>query len=152
MGIKANFSIEDIRAKANRFLAAVDAETIDALKYLGEMCVKHAKEVPMGSGYQDQTGNLRSSTGYALFRNGELIFDSYKQVKQGSEGVKVGKELANSIGKTKRGLALVVTAGMNYAACVEARGKDVLAGAENVAKQELPRMLEELKGDIGGVI
>lgn len=149
MGIKANFSIEDIRAKANRFLAAVDAETIRALQYFGEECVEHAKKIPLSSGYEDQSGCLRSSTGYAIFRNGVLLFDAYELVKKGEDGVKAGKELANRIGKKTRGLALVVTAGMDYSTYLEARGQDVLASTENLAKQEMPRMIKELKGDIG---
>ena len=40
--------------------------------------------------------------------------------------------------------ALVVVAGMNYAAYVEAKGYNVLSSAEHLAERELPRMLDKL--------
>ena len=37
---------------------------------------------------------------------------------------------------------------MNYAAYVEAKGKNVLTSAEHLAERELPRMLEKLISNI----
>ena len=59
-----------------------------------------------------------------------------------------GEALAKSIGKDKQGICLIVTAGMNYAVYLEAKGRDVLTSAEVLAKQELPRMLNELLANI----
>jgi len=39
-------------------------------------------------------------------------------------------------------------AGMNYAIYLEAKGRDVLTSAEQLAQQELPRMLSELVSNI----
>ena len=60
------------------------------------------------------------------------------------KGIKVGQSVAENIGKETKGVALVVVAGMNYAAYVEAKGYNVLASAEHLAERELPRMLEKL--------
>lgn len=56
--------------------------------------------------------------------------------------MKSGQTIAEKVGKETKGVALVVVAGMNYAAYVEAKGYNVLSSAEHLAERELPRMLE----------
>lgn len=149
MALKANFTQGDVERFFNRFLNQVDKMQVDLLQELGEKCVAHAKAIPAEIGFTDQTGNLRSSIGYVVFRNGVAIHRSYEAVQSGGEGVRAGMELAEKVGaKYKSGLALVVTAGMDYALCLEARGRDVLTSAEMLAKWELPRMTAELKNSI----
>lgn len=116
------------------------------MQMLGEMCVTHAREIPKEIGFTDQTGNLRSSIGYMVFVDGVAVHESYEGTP---EGIKAGQDLSKKIGaKYKNGVSLVVTAGMNYAVHVEARGRDVLSSAEILAKKELPKMLDELKRNI----
>ena len=149
MGITPRFGKDAVRSRFDKFLEAIERAQIKRLQYLGELCVKHAREVPAESGFTDQTGNLRSSIGYVIFKDGVAINESYTQVKEGNEGVTAGLALARKVGaKYTEGIALVVTAGMKYAIHLESKGRDVLASAENLAKQELPRMVEELKTNI----
>ena len=97
----------------------------------------------------DQTGNLRSSIGYIVFVDGVAVGENYVPVSGGVEGVEKGKALAKKVGSTyKNGVCMVVTAGMNYAVHVEAKGRDVLTSAEHLAKQELPKILQELQTNI----
>lgn len=138
--------------------AAIKAEveranmlTIRALSYLGEMCVIEAKDRPQESSWFDQSGNLRSSIGYIIVYNGKTIkYSEFNQVKQGSDGIKEGKELATELAKQyTSGYALIVVAGMNYAELVEAMdSKVVLASAELFARNELPNMMAKLKTQI----
>jgi hypothetical protein len=146
MGIEADFSIDSVRGRFDAFLEVVEDEQIKALQYLGEMCVAHARSIPKEQGFQDRTGNLRGSIGYVVFVDGVAIHSLYKD--GASIGAKKGEALAKSVGAQKEGICLVVTAGMNYALYVESRGRDVVTSAELLAKQELPRMLEQLKNDI----
>ena len=149
MAIKANFTERDIRAKLERFLKEVAIMQIEALKELGEMCVTHARGLPPEVGFHDQSGNLRSSIGYMVFKDGVPVHESFDQVIGGIEGVKRGQDLAKKTGaEHNQGLVLVVTAGMNYALYVESKGRDVIASAKMLARRELPRMLSELKRDI----
>ncbi|MBV5348830.1 hypothetical protein JZU61_04140 [bacterium] len=149
MPIEPKFNAGTIRARTDKFLEVVYKKQIERFQYLGEMCVKHAREIPAGPGFTDQTGNLRSSIGYVIFKNGVAIHSVFEQVKEGAEGVKMGQMLAEKVGaKYKQGICLVVTAGMNYAIYVEATGRDVLTSAEILAKRELPKMIEELKSNI----
>lgn len=147
MGITANFTSETVRDRFDSFIATIEKRQIKRLEYLGEMCVKHAREVPPEIGFHDQTGNLRASIGYMVFKDGVAVSENY--AGKATEGASKGKMLAKTVGaKYTTGISLVVTAGMNYAIYVEAKGRDVLTSAEILAKQELPKMVAELKSNI----
>ena len=148
MGITPNFTQADIKKRSDAFLQAVEKAQIEELQRLGEMCVTHARSVPKEQGFEDQTGNLRSSIGYMVFVDGVAVHSFYEQVAGGSEGIKAGETLAKKVGEDQKGVCLVVTAGMNYAMYLEAKGRDVLTSAEHLAERELPRMLEDLITDI----
>jgi hypothetical protein len=101
--------------------------------------------------WYDQTGNLRSSVGYVIAHNKNIIqYSTFNQVMQGSEGVKTGKDLAEELAKRySNNYVLIVVAGMNYAEFVEAMdNKDVLASTELWAREQVPLMLEKLKRQI----
>lgn len=148
MGIEAQFTKEEVQERFDAFLGQIQKQQIKRLQMLGEMCVNHARSIPKEQGFEDQTGNLRSSIGYALFVDGAAVHSSYQEVKGGAIGAKAGQELATEIGEKTNGICLVVTAGMNYAIHLEAKGKDVIASAEQLAERELPRMLEKLIDNI----
>lgn len=144
--------MSDVDKRLKDFLRTIEKRQIERLQYLGELCVSHARSIPKEIGFTDQTGNLRSSIGYVIFKNGISVHSNYETVLKGNEGVKAGKELSKKVGsKYSDGIVLVVTAGMNYALYVEAKGRDVLTSAENMAQQELPKMLEALKRNIGKI-
>ncbi|KAF5072886.1 hypothetical protein DSECCO2_197740 [anaerobic digester metagenome] len=148
MAIKPQFTKNDIRKRFDAFLEEVEKAQIEALEKLGEECVIHAREIPAEVGFKDQTGNLRSSMGYVIFKNGTAIRSNYVQVLEGNEGMKAGQQLAEQVGSRTKGIVLVVTAGMNYATYVEAKGRDVLASAELLAQRKLPKILSDFIEDI----
>lgn len=151
MGIKVGASNQEVIKRLEDFRQAVINAQIANLQRLGEMCASHAKSVPAEQGFTDRTGNLRSSIGYAVFVDGVALHTSYEAVAGGEQGAKAGEELAQKVGKQyAQGVALVVTAGMNYAIYLEAKGRDVLTSAEHLAERELPRMLSALIEDIQG--
>lgn len=116
---------------------------IKTLAYIGETCVKYARE--KGS-YQDQTGNLRSSIGYAILVDGKKVsVAGFEEVKTGNMGIETGIYFLNELAKQfNRGIVLIVVAGMDYAAAVESRGYDVLTGSELTAKKMVPVLLNKL--------
>lgn len=129
----------------------VERLTIRALSKLGEQCVTKIRDRTGDKSWYDQTGNLRSSVGYVIAHNKNIIqYSTFNQVKQGSEGVKTGKDLAEELAKRySNNYVLIVVAGMNYAEFVEAMdNKDVLASTELWAKEQVPLMLEKLKRQI----
>ena len=146
MGVKANFTIDDVRKRFDAFLDEIERKQIARLQRLGEKCLIEART---NKGYMMQTGALLSSTGYAVFVDGVAIHTDFGAASgadgnAATKGVRTGQTLAEKIGKETKGVALVVVAGMNYAAYVEARGYNVLSSAEHLAERELPRELEKL--------
>lgn len=150
MAIKPNFTKDDVRKQFDAFLNEIEKKQIARLQRLGEMCLVEART---NKGYMMQTGALLSSTGYEVFVDGVAIHSKF-DAASGAEsnaaetGIKSGQSIAESIGKGTNGIALVVVAGMNYAAYVEAKGYNVLSSAEHLAERELPRMLEKLISNI----
>ena len=150
MAIKPNFTKDDVRKRFDAFLNEIEKKQIARLQILGEMCLVEART---NKGYMMQTGALLSSTGYEVFVDGVAIHSQF-DAASGAEsnaaetGIKSGQRIAETIGKGTKGIALVVVAGMNYAAYVEAKGYNVLSSAEHLAERELPRMLEKLISNI----
>lgn len=76
----------------------VERLTIRALSYLGEQCVVKVRDRGGDKSWYDQSGNLRSSVGYVIAHNGSIVqYSDFNQVKNGSEGVKNGKDLAKEL-------------------------------------------------------
>ena len=146
MGVTANFTKADVKKRIDAFLDMVEQKQIARLQRLGEMCLIEARN---NKGYMMQTGALLSSTGYQVFVDGMAIHSQFDaasgaESEAAAKGIKTGQTIAEQIGKETKGIALVVVAGMNYAAYVEARGYNVLTSAEHLAERELPKMLEKL--------
>lgn len=149
MGIEAKFTEKDVSRHFDNFLATIEKRQIIRFQYLGEICVEHARTIPPEVGFMDQTGNLRSSIGYVIFKDGVAIRDNFMLVKAGSEGAKTGKMIAEKVAaRHPEGIVLVVVAGMHYALHVEAKGRDVLASTEHLAQSELPKMISDLVQNI----
>lgn len=115
---------------------------IQAMGKLGVECVNHARQIPKDIGFEDHTGNLRSSIGFKLFVDGEPVMENYRKVLNGNEGIAKGKALADEVGQRceQDQIMLVVTAGMEYAIYVESRGRDVIASAEGLCYENLPQL------------
>lgn len=138
MGIKAKFSVRDVRKITEDFYNNALISVSKALYRAAQEVVNDAKNRDT---YADQTGNLRSSIGFVIFFNGVEIesssfgggalFPNKDGVKgSGADGINKGKEFARAVAsKYTRGFVVVVVAGMEYAAYVEAKGYDVITGS-----------------------
>ena len=123
-------------------------EIFRALSYLGEKCIKRIRDRSGEDSWFDQTGNLRSSIGYAIYGQGRKIIESdFDMVKNGSQGPIAGRKLIDELAsKYAETFALVVVAGMEYADLVEAmNGKDVLSSTELWAKSKVQEYLDRAK-------
>lgn len=110
---------------------------------VGEQVLNAAR---LTNSYKDQTGNLRSSIGYVVAVDGEIVqMSSFDTVKEGREGSRGGKEYAMQLVRDfPHGIVLIVVAGMNYASYVSAKGYDVLDSSELLAGKLVPQMLQQL--------
>lgn len=115
---------------------------INVLERIGQECITEARN---NGNYIDQTGNLRSSIGYAIFNNGKIISSSsFESIKNGKEGQKQGRDLVKSlVSEFNQNIVLIVVAGMNYAAYVETK-RNVISSSELLAKQQAKIILEKL--------
>ena len=94
--------------------------------------------------YTDQTGNLTNSIGYAVVRNGKIV-NYGGEIKSGdgaAEGLKMAQKMAANASSS---FSLLIVAGMNYAAYVEAKGYNVILPAELKAKADLPAYMQKLQ-------
>ena len=117
MGIRMTTKLDEIHKVLMKEANRVERLTIRALSYLGEQCVSRVRNRGGNKSWYDQSGNLRSSVGYVIAYNGSIIqYSDFNQIKQGSEGVTVGKKLAEELVKRySSDYVLVIVAGMNYA-------------------------------------
>lgn len=143
MPIKQTTTAEQIDAYIAQCVNAVQNDILYRMSYIGEQVLNAARST---NSYKDQTGNLRSSIGYVIVKDGSVVrASSFEQVKNGSDGTSKGRSYAESLAaRYKNGIALIVVAGMNYAAYVKKRGYDVIDSSELLAEQLVPQMLREL--------
>lgn len=153
MPINSNTPEAAIQRAIDRRLNQLLANCVEVLQYVGEQVLGYARD-PGRRRYQDQTGNLTSSIGYVVLMDGKVMHESDFVQLQPKQGVKPGKVSGSSQGRKflKRvaqengeGLALIMVAGMPYAAYVEAMGLDVLDSAEIKAEELVRKMIRKLK-------
>ena len=116
----------------DRALALAKRRAIRALKSVGEESV--AEAVSSGN-YTDRTGNLRSSIGYVVADEGEVVEEGGFRNLGGAEGPGVGREKAYRLALESTGLCLILVAGMDYAQYVADKGYNVLDSAMILARQ-----------------
>lgn len=121
----------------------IEKRIIYNLSYVGEQCVNETRS---NGSYTDRTGNLRSSTGYVIVKNGKIVrISDFTSVKNGSDGSKDGATFARRlVKKFPEGIVLIIVAGMNYAAYVSAKGYNVLDSAELLAQRLVPGLMKQL--------
>lgn len=140
MPINCKGNVQKIDAILKKIAEIVMKTLHDTFAYLGEQCVVRIRDRSAEESWIDQTGNLRSSIGYAVLDRGRKVIESsFNVILGGTEGPvesrKYIDELARQYAET---YALVVVAGMSYAEYVEAiDGKDVLASTELWAKAKI---------------
>lgn len=144
MGIRQTTPESDIDKLFRQQIERAEQQVIYNLAYIGEQCLAEARST---NSYKDRTGNLRSSIGYVIVKNGRIIRQSnFATVQTGSQGKIEGEQYARSVARNfTEGITLIVVAGMNYASYVSARGFNVLDSAELLAKKIIPKMLKQLK-------
>ena len=145
--ITPQFTPADIERMLQQKIALYQEKIVRILRIVGEKCINEART---NGSYQDQTGNLRSSIGYIVLKDGKPIEKggfalTERGTKKGKDGQKEGETFINKvISQYPKGFVLVVVAGMKYAAYVEARNYNVLSSAELLAEKEVPKLLKAL--------
>jgi hypothetical protein len=103
--------------------AANEEKGVFALGAVAEQVINKARKEKT---YQDQTGNLRNSTGYILVENSKDVKEDFGS----GEGAKIGKKIAlENKSNNKNEVQLIIDSGMEYSIEVESKGYKVLSFA-----------------------
>ena len=100
--------------------------------------------------YTTRTGNLQSSCGFAITRDGQVLQPASFTPQPGREGdgtkgAEEGKKFMDEClqGIHKKGMTLILVAGMDYAGHVEDWGGDVLKSAETYVRNQFDQFLKK---------
>ena len=141
MGVEVN-GVNEVISAIREGVEEVVSEVIEGFVSIGERVVGGVVSGELSS-WNDQTGNLRSSVGYIVIRDGDVKAEGgFQSYGEADEGPSRGRAYARSlISRYPTGVALIIVAGMEYAAYVEAMdNKTVLAQGE----LETARLVNEL--------
>lgn len=129
----------------DRFINRAEEQILKNLQRAGELFVKNAR---LYGSYKDQTGNLRSSIGYIIIKDGDVLSENFQLSDKGTDrhsGLKQGRKLIKEIAEMyPNGYVLIGVAGMEYAACVEAMGYNVVTGACIQCEEDLKRVSKRI--------
>lgn len=138
MPLIPGFSQGDINRRITNWVVSIEQRIIWTLAMAGEAFVNDARNIKT---YKDQTGNLRSSIGYIIARDGEIIQEN---IEGKTEGKTKAREVAKEVLRDNpKGFILIVVAGMEYAAAVESKGYDVITGSVPATKALLKKKIKE---------
>ena len=132
-----------VQARIREEIEKREQAIVSAFSYVGEACIREARS---NGTYRDRTGNLRSSIGYVVIKNGSVLYrGGFERVLSGAQGAQDGNAFVNQlIAEHGKGIALIVVAGMKYASRVEAMNYNVITSAELLAERMVPRIMKEL--------
>lgn len=135
-GLTPLWKKSDIKKLFNKLAQRAEFVIINLLERTGEEFVKIAR---LEGNYIDHTGNLRSSIGYVIVKDGSIVGRNFQISEQAGTdkqtGKREGEQLAMDLIRSfPKGYVLIGVAGMKYAVFVEAiENKDVLSRAADKA-------------------
>lgn len=135
MGLKLRTKPEDLEIRISGVIQKFIERKIKTLIEAGYIL---QTEVYRSGNYQNRTGDLRNSIGFVVTYNGEVRGEYFQENVGGS----IAKKKAYKQAKRRKGIVLIVVAGMNYAVYVEAKGFNVLTSAKQLANTMLPKLLK----------
>jgi hypothetical protein len=138
MGIKNRATQSQIDGMFAVRLERIETAIISRLIFIGETFVNNARA---NGTYNDITGNLRGSICYVVLKNGS-------KKSPGDVPSSSSKRMKELIAQFNKGYVLIVLAGMDYAAAVESKGKDVLTASSTIAKVQLKQAVTNFKNSL----
>lgn len=122
----------------------MENDLLKIMQFVGEKAVKDARLMTKGEGgFGDVTGNLRSSIGYLITKNGQKVYSNVTGNATGIaafwDAIKDRLSLRNDI------YQLFLVAGMDYASHVESRGLNVITNQGQMMIVDLDRLIQKYK-------
>jgi len=148
MPITFNITPEEFVKQMNFDIDEINKMCVDTLRWAMLKAVGYAREMgkPDAREFTQRTGALRSSIGFQIYRDGQLVNENFvksppskekkkdgtpKYKDKSGEGLSTGQDYSEKLVKSETvNIVGVMVAGMHYAVYVEnLYGYDVLAGA-----------------------
>ena len=145
MNIVRTTSDAAIAAFTEKACAIMGECITSAFKDLARECERRIRERGGDESWYDRTGNLRSSTGAAVYDHGKTVMrTAFSSVLGGNEGSAAGRRMVEELASEySRVFALAAVAAMDYAGEVEAlESKDVLESARLWAERAVEGRLK----------
>lgn len=136
LGFEPQFNSNIIKGAMQIAIERAMSKTSDFMIEVGRSFNQY---VQANKGYQNITHSLISSTGFAVFVNGDLVHEEFidgGNAQGKAKGQRVAKENIES-----KGVQLVCVAGESYASLVESKGKDVITGSSQEVSDILKKVL-----------
>ena len=140
--ITADFNMDDLESIITEETQIWFDELVDQYRIAGRSFVERAVQKAT---FNNITWNLRSSIGYVIMYEGQIVESFFKDLVAGTEGQEVGEDYAKfilSLIDDGEGLSMALVAGEEYALFVEAKGKDVISGSYSFFETELKSAIQ----------
>lgn len=144
------FTASEMKQISERMESEIEKAAEEQLIKVAERAIEIVRaKIKSDGGYNDHTGNLRSGTGFIIHKDGKIMHKDFKASPRGTDkktGLATGLQTALS---ELRGMGwgIFLVSGMEYASWVQAKGYDVLGGAEAGMDIALAQAFKEI-GDI----
>lgn len=126
--VSADFKMADVEAFIKQETETFFDELVDSFRVTGRNMVDKARaKTKSAGGFSNITWNLRSSIGYLIIYNGQVVETYFPVAGPGDEGSATGEKYAREIATlidNYDGIQLIIVAGMEYATFVERVGMD----------------------------
>ncbi|RQO79136.1 hypothetical protein DBR40_05295 [Pedobacter sp. KBW01] len=142
INVTADFTFDDldkvIEYESNQWFDSL----VDDYRQTG---IRFVERAVAKAAFNNITWNLRSSIGYLIIWNGEVLESYFKDLNDGTEGQEVGRDYALFVAKLideGEGLSMALVAGEEYAAFVQQKGIDVIKGSSAYFETEIIALLK----------
>lgn len=137
----AQFVVDMVQKQVDAWLHSL----LEDYRRAGLAFVERMRDRTAPDFFNNITWNLRSSIGYLLLYNGEVVESYFPALQSGELGAVTGDAYAREISASSdydHGVCLIIVAGMEYASFVESKDKDVISFASTSFPEDL---LEQFK-------
>ncbi|WP_313271180.1 hypothetical protein [Sphingobacterium sp.] len=146
--MKLDMTQSELDAIYNEQIEEMDRKTLEAFKRVLTRALEIQRSKIRPEGYNDQTGQLRSSTGGIIYRDGKVLHEDFELSPYGTDkapGLKEGREKAFAELRESSGWGITLVAGMEYASWVETNhGLTVVSEARKEVDKSLDQAFNEI--------
>lgn len=147
--LELDMSPAEIERMIRQQIEEIDRQTLEQFKRVlaRALDIQRAK-VRANGGYNDDTGQLRSSVGGIIYKNGKVLYEDFKLAPYGTDkepGIREGRDKALLALRETSGWGITIVAGKEYASWVESKhGLSVLIDAQKELVKTLDQAFNEI--------